>query len=681
MQAENTSRISALLPEEHRLAAEQQAARERQADASWNLQAAQFGLGIADFVAKTAASVNGQGLVKAAEDHGTRRKEIAASLLEQGIQPFEEADGVMRYRQPAEIEALDNEYVADVTKKYGKEAGERAQAYVDGLKTDDRYNAAQQLNKYNIDLIRANSDDAVNRAVEAGDFAVYEQWAATVAANDPMFAAKLVEAAKPAVAYGITLKEAEGVFDTEGLSAAQQLIDGTGYTDEQKAALSTAIAGYARGQTGRAENDAVNTFTKTMEATGGDITASVSAARAAAASVSGSMETKRAVEADISKAQSAALSDDFNKSFVAHQGNAAWLRQEADRLKAMKGGGDYEGQSGLWRSHISQLEGAADSLDAAKAARETAEARAAEKARIEAQESVSVLSDDVISAWAQGNYPEESFNSLADIILTSGNIRDKNVRIEDIHTRIKKVLGQEAPYIAGLFGRSEQWLKAQFSNMSKKDYIPTPKEIEEYEAAAKWAFATEMEIIGNAPFAALNADAGKMINRLNAALSSKDYGKIDPKNMVRTIQALENGILDDDVVMDPKAAAGYTGYVYPNTETKERYTRYGQEVANLLQSEGLITGAGDVAMRHFPEKDGNGSSYGAGGDVYFEDTKTGTKYRTTAKGKEIVIQRQDEEQNVLTGNWTDIPMQEQPKKTGFWEGFKEFFSLPAEPRR
>jgi hypothetical protein len=623
-------------------------------------------------------SVNEQKFIKATAELQNGWKKTQADKLAAGEQPFEEADGGIQYRQFKELQNLGDQFIANAA-KYGPKYEERARAYVDGLKIDDEYAAAQSLNKYNIDLIRANSDDALNRAAEAGDFAVYEQWAATVAAHDPIFGAKLVEAAKPVYEYKTTLKEAKGVFDTQGLSAAQQLIDGTGYTDEQKAALNTAIAGYARQQTGIAENDAVNTFTKAMEATGGDISASVSAARAAAASVSGSLETKRAVEADISKAQSAALADDFNKSFVAHQGNAAWLRQEAGRLKAMKGGGDYEGQSGLWRSHISQLEGRADALDAAKAAKETAAARAAEKAAA----SASVLSDDVISGWSQGLMPNSSLYDLADIVFNDENIRD-GVRLENFHRDAVNKLGQNAPWIADVFHASERWVKAQFPNMSKTGHIPTPKEVEEYEAAVKWAFATEMEIIGNAPYSVLNADAGKMINRLNAALSAKDLGKINLNNMLKTVQSLESGGLDNAVALDPNADPYIdrreSDYVYPNAETKEKYTRFGQQVANLLQSEGVIASAGDVEMRHFPEQGADGRSYGAAGNVYFVDDE-GAKYRATAKGEEIVLQRQDEEENILTGNWTDIPIREQPQKTGFWEGVKEFFSLPNEPRR
>jgi hypothetical protein len=604
-------------------------------------------------------SANEQKFIKAMAELQNGWKKTHADKLAAGEQPFEEADGGIQYRQFKELQDLGDRFIENAA-KYGPKYEERARAYVDGLKTDDEYAAAQSLNKYNIDLIRENSDDAINRAVEAGDFAVYEEWAATVSAHDPIFGARLVEAAKPVYEYKTTLKEAKGVFDTDGLSAARQLIDGKGYTDEEKEALNTAIAGYARQQTGIAENEAVNTFTKAMEATGGDISASVAAARAASASVSGSLETKRAVEDDISNLRARALTDSFNGDYVAHTGNAAWMRQEADRIeKAGFKNGDYEGQSGLWRSHINQLEGAAASLDAAKAARETAAAKAAEKARIEAEEAASVMSDDVISAWFQGQMPAVSMNSLSDAILTSENIGDKHVRIEDIHARIKKVLGQEAPYLAGVFDRSEQWLKAQFPKFSKTDYSPTPKETEEYAAAARWAFVAEMEIIGNAPFAVLNADSGTLLNKLNAALSSKDLGKIDPKNMVPAVEAMRSGALDGAVALDPKTAPNTPAYVYPDTETEANYARFGQTMANLLQSEGLIAGAGDVAMRHFPERDGYGSSYGAGGDVYFEDSKTGTKYRAAAKGGDFVFQRQAKEENALYGNWTDIEMSEE----------------------
>jgi hypothetical protein len=421
-----------------------------------------------------------------------------------------------------------------------------------------------------------------------------------------------------------------------------------------------------------------------MEATGGDITASVAAARAAATSVSGSLETKLATEDDISNLRARALSDRFNGDYIAHTDNPAWMRQEADRLRsAGSKSGDYEGQSGLLNAHIMAYERVADAADAEKAARESAAAKAAEKARIEAQESVSVLSADVFSAWSRGQFPGYSLNTLAKSVLTDENIRD-NVRLEDIHKNAKKALEQNAPWIAAVFGASDRWMSAKFPNFSKKDYNPTPKEIEEYADASRWAFATEMEIIGNAPYSVLNADAGKMINRLNAALSAKDLGKIDPGNTLKTIQALESGALDNAVALDPNADPYIdprdSDYVYPNAETKEKYTRFGQQVANLLQSEGVIEKADDVEMRHFPEQGADGRVFGAAGNVYFVDGE-GTKYRATAKGKEIVFQRQEEEQDVLTGDWTDIPIREQPKKTGFWEGVKEFFSLPAEPRR
>jgi hypothetical protein len=595
--------------------------------------------------------------------------------IDEGIQPFTEADGEMKFTQYQELQDLGKAYVEEILQKYGAKAAERAQAYVDGKKIDDFFNAAQMLNKLDIDTIHENSDTALNRAIEAGDFGIYEKWLGTV--EDPLRRSQLRPAAEKEFKYGTTLKSAQRTFDTQGLSAAQQFINGTAYTDRQKEDLKASVAGYARQQVGTAESDAANTFDRTMKSTGGNIGASVKAAKAAAARVSGSQEAKRAADADISKAQSAALADDFNKSFVAHQENAAWLKQEAERLKAMKGGGDYEGQSGLWRSHISQLESAADSLDAAKAARETAEAKAAEKAAA----SASVMSDDVISAWFQGQMPAVSMNSLSDAVLTSENIGDKHVRLEDIHRRVEQVAGKEAPHIASLLGASERWMAAKFPKFSKKDYSPTPVETEEYQQAARWTFATEMEIIGNAPFSALNTDSGTLLNKLNAALFSKDLGKIDPANMIKTIQALESGALDEEVSLDPKAAPGTTEYIYPNAETKEKYTRFGQNVANMLQSAGAVPNASDVEMRHFPEKDGAGRSFGAAGDVYFTDRKTGTKYRATAKGKNIVLQRMEAGQDVLTGNWTDIPVREQPQKTGFWEGVKEFFSLPAEPRR
>jgi hypothetical protein len=149
----------------------------------------------------------------------------------------------------------------------------------------------------------------------------------------------------------------------------------------------------------------------------------------------------------------------------------------------------------------------------------------------------------------------------------------------------------------------------------------------------------------------LNTDSGALLNKLNAALSSKDLGKIDPRNMLNTIKALGSGILDEEISLDPHAGSGAPGYVYPDAKTEGKYGEFGQRVANMLKDAGAIQNASDVRMRHFPEKDGSG----AGGDVYFIDESTGKKYRASSDGKKIVLREQGAGSDVLDETaWSDI---------------------------
>jgi hypothetical protein len=351
--------------------------------------------------------------------------------------------------------------------------------------------------------------------------------------------------------------------------------------------------------------------------------------------------------------QEAALNGDYNERLVAHGNNAAWLKQEVARLRGMAGKdnkptGDYEGQSGLWRSHIENYEARARAIEA-EAAAQAKQAAAASAVK-------AVMPDEIISQWFQGELPAMSLNSLADNLLTSELVK-AGTTLEDIHARIEKVAGKEAPHIAALFGRSEQYLAAKFPESAKKDYTPT----EEYLQAARWAFATEMEIIGNAPFAALNRDSGTLLNKLNAALSSRDLGKIDPGKMLQTIQLLGSGTLDEEISLDPHGGQGIPGYVYPDAKTEEKYGQFGRNVANMLKDAGVIPNASGLEMRHFPEKGPDGRTYGAAGDVYFINGATGEKYHAIARDKNVVLQRQSKGEN-LFGGWADIPMPETRKK-------------------
>jgi hypothetical protein len=284
--------MAALAPEGYQLQKDAMEAQNWMNAGNLVLQGARLGLDVADTVDR----INKQGEYKDAQDFEQETKRLTAQNIEAGLQPISVGDGgEAKFEQYENVLALQAEYVEKTREKYGDKAAERAQSLVDGMNIDSYFNAAKMLNRDSVELTEANAARAAEKAVEAGDFGIVKEFLGTVA--DDYFRSQLEAQAQTQFNLGMGLKEAKGVYDTEGMDAAVRQIAAQDITDEQKKAMTSAVGNYAQQQTRSAVNTAQTVFDTAMEKTGGNIAASAEAARQTAEG--SSPDNRAAVEKEV----------------------------------------------------------------------------------------------------------------------------------------------------------------------------------------------------------------------------------------------------------------------------------------------------------------------------------------------------------------------------------------------
>ncbi|MDR0637378.1 MAG: hypothetical protein LBG27_00470 [Spirochaetaceae bacterium] len=527
--------MAGLVPEGHRLQEEENAARNWQNAANLVLQGAQLGLDLF----KTVEAIKTQSFIRDKKNFDNTAKSIMAQKIEAGIQPFAEKDGEMRYEQYPELTELGNQYVESVRQKYGEQAAKDAQAHVDGMNIDAYFNAAKLLNRDAVELTETNGGLMAEKAVEAGDFRVYENWLGTV--EDAYMRSQLYQKGKKEFDYGMALKSAEGVYDAGGLDAATLAAEnargpeGTEFSVKEKEALKADIGKYAAQQTREAGNAAASAFESAMKSTGGNIGASVTAAEKAAEKVTGSPEARRAAEQKLSGMQSEALNESFNEFLIDNGANAEQLESQADLLRKMGDGGDYRGQTNLRRNHIEELERRAASI---RAAEDAAIRRAGSEASKEIKEEAKVDADALIDRymrWERGEQVDGR-TLLRDLVDFGSILGEKqNAYIENL------VFGKDKSY-------SEDKYRALGSVLK----------------AAKVDPQRQAEILESLRQARLDGADGEQMGRL-----------IDGFNRVETAKYL-SGIMSgkelrdtDAVAMVEAANAGdLDAYIYSRSDTK-----------------------------------------------------------------------------------------------------------------